>query len=317
MQRLAWLIVGLVVLLGGGVRPAGAEPRVEVVARLPGGDAAYGLALGPDGLLYAGGLADGTIFAYWPSGALQQRISIPAGPSGQVSLRGLAFDSLGNLYAADLADGRTERGRIVKITPRGRQSVFASGLTAPVGLAFDRSDVLYVTDGLNGVVRWISPDGASAPFAEDERLKPRARHGFGASGLAFAPGDSALYVSNTADDRILKVTLNPDGSAGRLSELADGSSPRDPARWRGLLDGPEGLAVDDRGNLLVAAGRSDKVERYTAEGRLLGQVPAGPGAVFASPTSLALSGGSVYVANLAAEGGAAHLARFSLADLDD
>src|SRR4051794_31588382 len=95
VRRLAWLIVGLIALLGGTVRLAGAEQAVDVVAELPGGKAASGLAFGPDGSFYvssASGQDVGIIFVYGPSGALTDRIEVVSDDSEVVALRGLAFD---------------------------------------------------------------------------------------------------------------------------------------------------------------------------------------------------------------------------------
>jgi sugar lactone lactonase YvrE len=321
VQRLLWVIVGLVALLGGLVGSASAQTAVGRLAQLPAGDAAYGLAVDEDGQIYVGdtaGSRTGTIYVYSPSGELRDVLTVSAGAAGLVSLRGLAFDKLGNLYVADSATGQPERGRIVKIGPRGRQSVFASGLTSPGGLAFDRSGILYVTDGLNGSVVWIGPDGASAPFIEDERLRPHGR-AVGASGLAFAPGDSALYISNVADDRLLKLNVNNDGSAGRLSVLVDSASLRAQGRGSHLLNGVDGLAVDGHGNLLVAASLADEVEVISPEGRLIARLLADSRGSFASPTGIALSpsGRTVYVANLALDNdnGLSHVSTFTLDDL--
>jgi DNA-binding beta-propeller fold protein YncE len=314
-------MVGLIALIGSVARSVSAQAEVDRLAQLPAGDAAYGLAVDDAGRIYVSdtsGARNGTILVYTPSGGLYDRLTVPAGSSGLVSLRGLAFDRFGNLYAADSANGEPGRGRIIKITTRGRQSVFASGLTSPGGLAFDRSGILYVTDGLNGSVVWIGQDGASALFVEDERLRPHSRS-VGASGLAFAPGDTALYISNVADDRLLKLNVNKDGSAGRLSVLADGSSLQNQGRGSHLLRGVDGILVDDDGNLVVAASLADEIEVFSPEGRLVARLPTDGRSEFASPTGLArsASGRTVYVANLAADNGRSHVSAFALHQLLD
>ena len=290
---------------------AAAQGAVERVVALPAGDAAYALAASRDGLLYvgeSGAFRQASIFVYSTGGSLEQTITIPAGPSGLISPRGLAFDDEGNLYVADGANGQAGRGRIVKVNPRGRQSVLASGLTAPNGLAVDDAGVLYVSDGLNGAVLWIGPDSVSASFVEDERLRPHSPRGLGAAGLAFAPNGRTLYVANTADNRVLRIAINGDGSAGRVGVLADAGGGRGAIQ----VDGPEGLLVDANGNLLVASSRGHDVELISPEGRMLGRMP-GPGdSAFHSPTGVALLGRYVYVANLAAEYGVSHLSRFRL-----
>lgn len=313
VRRAGWLLLIWAIVIASRVDPAAAEAIIGPFATLPSGDAAYGLAIGPDGAIYvsdASGPRSASILAYGPNGDLQRRIEVPAGPTNQVSLRGLAFDRAGNLYVADLGDGLPEHGRIVAVSQSGRQSVLASGLTAPGGLAIDRFDILYVADGLNGTVRWLGLDGASAVFVEDDRLRPHLRRGFGASGLALAPNGGALYVSNTADNRVFRISIGSDGAAGKLSLVADGGS-----KAGGALDGPEGLVVDGRGNLLVAASRADEIDLLTTDGRLLQRL-RGPDREAASvPTGLVLSGQTGYVAYLSGPRGLSTLGRLSLPEL--
>jgi hypothetical protein len=53
----------------------------------------------------------------------------------------MVFDSSGNLYIANF-----NGGTVVKITPNGSVSTFATGFTTPIGLAFDKSGDLFVSD---------------------------------------------------------------------------------------------------------------------------------------------------------------------------
>jgi sugar lactone lactonase YvrE len=309
----------LVALAGLLVAPGvGAEPEFDRLAQLPAGQAAYGLAVGPDEALYlsdSSGVGRGIVYVYATSGQARERIPVQAHDGQTVALRGLVFDRRGNLYLADAGDGRPNRGRIVKISTRGHQSVVADDLSAPLGLALDRDEILYVTDGLNGAIRWIGPDGASALFVEDNRLASNARGGLGAAGLAFSANGNSLYITNAADDRLLRLAINDDGSAGKLSVLADGPSLRREGRGSGVLDGPEAVVVDSRGNILVAASRSDEIDLFSPEGRLLQRLRGSGEAKLSSPTGLALAGRYGFVVNLAAEHGLSHLSRFPLEDL--
>ena len=53
--------------------------------------------------------------------------------------QGLAFDGAGNLYT-------TSGTSILRLTPGGVQSTFATGLNGAVGLAFDGAGNLYEAD---------------------------------------------------------------------------------------------------------------------------------------------------------------------------
>ena len=54
---------------------------------------------------------------------------------------GLSFDSKGNLFVSDVGSNS-----IYKLTPEGKKSTFASGISS-VGMAFDRSGNLFVSHG--------------------------------------------------------------------------------------------------------------------------------------------------------------------------
>lgn len=317
-MRLALLAIalGLSALLSGFPRLSGAAAQAETISTLPGGEAAYGLAIGADGLLYvshasADGRA-GAVLVYRRSGELAWSLPIAPGPSGKLDLRGIAIDVAGNLYVADAGDGGREQGRVVKIDARGQQSALPVRLTAPGALAFDQDGILYVADGVNGAVTWIGPDGASAAFVQDERLRSDDPDRPGATGLAFAPDYRALYISNVAADRVFKLSINSDGSAGRLSLFADGEELREDLHAPGALAGPAGLAVDERGNVLVAASAAREVDVLAPTGKLLDRIRLtdtdGPGA----PVAVAVRGRSVFVASRAADGTAPQLSRFLL-----
>ena len=320
MRRTGAFILALLGLWLALVPLAAAAPQIEKLVELPAAHAVHSVAIDPDGNLYLGesdGLDRAYIYVYSPSGDQRDRLTVTAGSTGVVALRGLAFDRSGNLYVADAADGDEGDGRILKITSRGRQSVVARRLTEPVGLAIDRDDVLYVADGREGQILWIGPDGASAVFAEDDRLQPHSRAGLGASGLAFSPNGRQLYISNAADDRVFRLSIDSDGSAGRLSVLADRDDFRRDGQASGVLHGPEGLAVDRSGNLLVAAGRSHEVDYLSPDGKLLARLQGDGDDALSTPTGLALGSRYGFIANLAAERGRSHLSRFALADLPD
>ena len=78
----------------------------------------------------------------------------------------------------------------------------------------------------------------------------------GANGLAFSGSD--LFVNNTTVGTIVRIPVQPDGSAG-APELAFS----DP-----LLFGADGLAADDQGNLYVANIAQNTILRVAPEGTI-------------------------------------------------
>src|SRR5438874_2219624 len=73
---------------------------------------------------------------------------------------GLAFDSAGNLFAGDYTGGN-----ILKFTPNGTQSIFASGAGNVAGLAFDSAGNLFAGDYTGGNIFKFTPDGTQSTFA--------------------------------------------------------------------------------------------------------------------------------------------------------
>ncbi len=132
-----------------------------------------------------------------------------------------ACASPGDLYVSLLGNGSAGSGSIVRITPAGVQSTFATGLNTPVGLAFDTQGNLFVADAISGSIFKFTPAGVKSTFAT----------GLGPLGLAFdAQGN--LYEADAESNAIFK--FNP---AGAQSTFATG------------LNRPNGLAFDARGNL--------------------------------------------------------------------
>jgi len=75
----------------------------------------------------------------------------------------LAFNSAGDLFASE-----NERGNIWEYTPSGTRSLFASGLSYPIGLAFNNAGDLFVANygyyGGNSITE-ITPNGSQSIFA--------------------------------------------------------------------------------------------------------------------------------------------------------
>jgi sugar lactone lactonase YvrE len=105
----------------------------------------FGLAFDSAGNLYA---ADGnaqTIYKFAPNGARTVFVGPSAFATGAFPV-GLAFDSSGNLFVSTNCFCEPGSDTILKFTPTGVESTFATGLTNPRGLAFDSSGNLFVVE---------------------------------------------------------------------------------------------------------------------------------------------------------------------------
>lgn len=297
-NRLFGLLLPLLAVLSAGLAAPAAADSGGVVrfATLPAGPGfPEGIAADAAGNVYVATFdfsAPNAIYVFAPSGRLEASIPLP----GALPL-GLAFDAAGDLFVADFGGGSVLRFAPPFTPGSAPAATYAvcGGAGAGCGLnslAFDAAGALYISDSFGGNVFRLDPaSGAVATFLSDERLRPGS-HGFppfGANGLAFDAA-GALYIANTADDRILKY----DPASGSLSSFAES------------VNGADGLVVDGHGSLWVAANQADEIVALDARGRVAerrgafqGFGPDGAAKGLLFPASLALSGGSLYVTNLA------------------
>jgi DNA-binding beta-propeller fold protein YncE len=127
---------------------------------------------------------------------------------------------------------------------------FGSGARVPNALTFDRAGNLYVSDSFQGAIFRIANARTCAPactvttLAHDPLLATAGFPPFGANGIAFDENESALFVANTGDDRILKV----DKTSGAVAVFAES------------INGADGVAFDKHsGRLWVAANQADEL----------------------------------------------------------
>lgn len=78
-----------------------------------------------------------------------------------------------------------------------------------------------------------------------------------------------LYVSEHLGRRILRYDLNPDGSLGRQQVFADFARIAALAKASGPLVGPDGIEVDQRGDVWVCEYGAGRILHFSASGELL------------------------------------------------
>lgn len=195
-------------------------------------------------------------------------------------LEGPVFDAAGNLYVTDIPFGR-----IFRIDPAGMWEQIAEWAGEPNGMKFLNDRELLVTDYRNGLMVCDIATGTVRSYLErrnSERFKGvndlvfdsqgnlyftdqgqtglhdptgrlyRLRPGGqldlllsnvpSPNGVALSPDERVLYLGVTRANQVWRVPLLDDGSVAKVSAFFTSHGP----------SGPDGLAVDQRGRVIVA-----------------------------------------------------------------
>ncbi len=231
-------------------------------------------------------------------------------------LEGPCFDTAGNLQVTDVP-----HGRIFRISPGGSWTQLAEYDGEPNGLALHPDGIrLYVADYKHGILsldlstRRIEPvlarrnserfkgpndlvfgrngdlyftdqgqTGLQDPTGRVYRLRPDGRldcllaNGPSPNGLVLSQDEQVLFVAMTRDNAVWRLPLLPDGSTAKVGRFAlfHGTS------------GPDGMAMDRKGNLLVAHASLGSVFVLSPQGEVIARIRSCRGA---TTTNLAFGG---------------------------
>jgi gluconolactonase len=173
---------------------------------------------------------------------------------------GNRFDAQGRLYTCE-----SHSRRVTRTDRKGKVEVLAERwqgkrLNAPNDLAVRKEGDVYFTDPAFGNqqdtreldffgVYHISRKGELEVIA-----KPKGRP----NGIALAPDGRTLYVSNSDENNVRAYDVDKSGAASNERILIAG------------IDGvPDGICVDEKGDLYVAA---NQVRVYSPEGKPVGMI---------------------------------------------
>ncbi|MGQ0644975.1 MAG: fibronectin type III domain-containing protein, partial [Elusimicrobiota bacterium] len=239
----------------------------------------FGVAIGPDGSLYAGE-ADSRkgifIRKYSATGVSMAELGLDA---GLWTPTGLAVDGGGNIYAADWF-----RNQVVKLDPAGRvifrlgkrdaegNVVPGSGpgeFHDPTGVAVDTAGNVYVADRKNGRIQKFTSGGAYVREFDVTNCRPlpdeahedhtddhdaeRCDRSFHARPWGVAVDASGnMFITDDRHFRLIKLS-----AAGEVLDVV-GQAGRDPGRF--IL--PKGLHVNARGEVFVTDTGNRRVQRF-------------------------------------------------------
>ena len=228
------------------------EPAQYVTERLAAG---YRFTEGPawskDGFLVFSDTPGDQLLKWIPGRKAEILREHANGPSGN------AFDAQGRLYTCE-----TRARRVTRTDKNGAIEVLAEGwegkrLNAPAGIAVSKSGHVYFTDPAFG----YQSDHRELDFYGIYHIPPKgpmelvARPAGRPHGIALSPNGRTLYVVNVDEHNVRAYDVGRNGETSNervlLSEIPGA---------------PGGMAVDEKGNLYVAA---KGILIYSPQGRLL------------------------------------------------
>ena len=319
---------GNVTTIAGQAGVAGSADGAGSAARF---DFPIGIALAGDNILYVADGVDNTIrkIVLAPGAlALVSTFAGTPGDSGNVDATGsaarftapagVAVDSLGNVFVADSLNQT-----IRKITPGAEVKTFAglpgtngradgtginARFNAPVGIAIDKSDNIYVADSANETIRQITPGAAvTTPYGtvgeagNVDGIGNAARFNKPRGVTVTTSGN--IYVADNHNNTIRRIT--PDKFVNTFAGLS-GAGSADGVGTAARFNFPNGVAVDGTGNLYIADTVNSTIRKIDPAGSVI-TIAGMPGVVgsadgqgsmaqFNFPRGIAVDGhGNVYV----------------------
>ena len=206
------------------------------------------------------------------------------GPASQAQLsepEGVAADRAGNVYIADSNNHRIRKvdatGTITTIAGTGESDFSGDGgpaveasLRYPRGVAVDGLGNLYIADTSNGRIRRVDFAGTITTIAGGGvggDGGPASQAQFREPGDVAVDGLGNLYIADRNNQRIRKVdfagTITTIAGTGERGFSGDGG----PASQAQLSE-PEGVAVDEAGNLYIADSFNHRIRKVDSAGTI-------------------------------------------------
>lgn len=242
----------------------------------------------------------------------------PATSAALVSPQGIAFDNAGNLFVAEFAGNRIRKvettGTISTVAGTGVSGYTGDGglatsaqLHAPQAVIIDGGNNIFISDQTNNVIRKV--DGTTRTITTFS-----ASPNFGGS-LGFMAFDvvGSLYVADGGACVVWKIDSAGNATVAAGVLFSCGYNADHIPATTALLNFPFGVGFDSGGNLYIADSGNNRVRLVNTAGTIstfagngtacsASTHPCGDGgsptaAQLNSPTAVAVSGGTVYIAD--------------------
>jgi len=177
-------------------------------------------------------------------------VRVARGGSPQLVKSQVALNGTGVrvLPGGDFVVGDEVLGTVQRIDAANNRRSVGTNIRGPNGIQLGPKGQIYVTGLNDGNLYRIDPAAGVTTlltFVVDD-----------ADGLAFANDYQSAFVNSFDSGQIFRVPLMPDGSAGMPVEFATG------------LGHPDGMTIDECGNLYVAGYGDGKLRRVSPDGKV-------------------------------------------------
>jgi streptogramin lyase len=166
--------------------------------------------------------------------------------AADVAISGTGVRVLGN---GDIVVADEVRGAVIRLTAAGdRSPIGTTYIRGPNGIQLGPGGLLYVTDLSGGNLYRLDPvTGATTllSFVVDD-----------ADGLVFSNDYKTLFVGSFGLGELYKIPVNDDGTVQPPVRLANG------------FNGPDGITIDECGNIYLASYNDGSLRRVTPDGKV-------------------------------------------------
>jgi sugar lactone lactonase YvrE len=230
-----------------------------------------GIAFGANGDLFVADGAAGRIYSFTPSAGSPPTVTIPF-VTGAPGANGLAFDKNGNLWASD---GTTGQGRVWKITGPGANCTSTPVNCEEVFRIQPMSNEVNLVDDVGGVgrdVRTLPPGTITVTPTTRNAANILGSQPLVANGLAFNKrGD--LFNIDTARGALWKIEFDLYGNLKSptgcdTTFTANTLCLSNVFAAHPILEGGDGIALDEEGNIWVDANERNAVAIVTRHGKV-------------------------------------------------
>jgi sugar lactone lactonase YvrE len=264
-RRLIVTAVAAVLAMPGGLAAASSHVETFVAFDASKGEFPEGIAVDKTGNVYVSMIVLNQIRKIDRDGgqSVMTTFQVPGtGPAGlNVDPTGTVYAAVGAANPSTFETDPAHRG-VYRVRADGTNERLpgTGAMFFPNDVTLDKRGNVYATDTAGGAVWRISRNGSAELWANHPLLKGDGHFGFGfpigANGIAVR--HNTVIVANTERGLLVEIPIEPDGSAGSTTLLAESPA----------VVGADGIALDVLGNVYVGVNPQNTVVRVGNDGSI-------------------------------------------------